>query len=196
MHRISHSYNEIKEGLWQRDVNRGTELKEKIVGIIGFGNTGSAFAKLLTSFNTTILAYDKYKTGFSHHNIYETSLTQIFERADVISLHIPLTPETFHLANNNFFKQLKRKPYFINTSRGQVHDTTAVIDALKNNYITGAAFDVLENEQLSTYNNIEKENIAWLLDQPNIIITPHIAGYSQESFYLMAKVLMDKLFTT
>ena len=194
MHRISNSNKEIINGLWNRDANRGTELSGKTVGIIGFGNTGAAFATLLHSFNLNILVYDKYKTGFGNNVIHEVSLQQILEQADVISLHIPLTQETVHLANNHFFSQLKRKPYFINTSRGKIHDTTAIIEALKNNTIAGAALDVLENERLDTYTNVEQQNIQWLLQQPNVIITPHIAGYSHESFYLMSKVLLDKLF--
>jgi len=194
MHRIAHSNNEIINGLWNRDANRGTELSGKTVGIIGFGNTGTAFATLLHSFNLNILVYDKYKTGFGNNIIHEVSLQQILEQADVISLHIPLTQETAHLANNHFFSQLKRNPYFINTSRGKIHDTAAIIEALKNNTIAGAALDVLENERLDTYTNVEQQNIQWLLQQPNVIITPHIAGYSHESFYLMSKVLLDKLF--
>ncbi len=194
MHKISHSHNEVKNKLWQREVNRGIELKGKTVGIIGFGNTGSAFAQLLTGFDTTILAYDKYKKEFARNNIYEASLEQIIEQSDIISLHIPLTPDTFHLANQQFFQKLQKQPYFINTARGQVHDTKALINALKNKHIAGAALDVLENEHFGTYTHKENEHIEWLLQQHNVIITPHIAGYSQESFYLMAKVLIEKLF--
>lgn len=193
MHKISHSNKEITKGLWHREPNRGIELNGKTVGIIGLGNTGTAFAKLLSSFNTTILAYDKYKKIITQNNIHEASLEQIFEQANVISLHIPLTKETFHLANQTFFKNLKQKPYFINTSRGQIHNTADLIDALKNNYLMGAALDVLENENLNSYNNIEKENVEWLLAQPNVIITPHIAGYTKEALFSMAKVLIDKL---
>lgn len=194
MHRITRSNREIASGSWNRDANRGIELSNKTVGIIGFGNTGVAFAKLLRSFNVNILVYDKYKTGFGNNIIREASLQQILEQADIVSLHIPLTQETLHLANSYFFNQLKQKPYFINTSRGKIHDTAAIIEAIKNNSIAGAALDVLENEQLDTYTNVEQQNIQWLLQQTNVIITPHIAGYSHESFYLMSKVLLEKLF--
>ena len=194
MNRITSSYKEIRQGKWLRRENTGNELNGRTVGIIGFGNTGSSFASLLKPFAVTVLAYDRYKFGFGKDYIKEASLEQICRYADVISFHVPLTDETFHLADEDFFSSLKQKPWFVNTSRGKTVKLGSLIQALKNNWIAGAALDVLENERLETYLPGEKEQLNWLLDQSNIIITPHIAGYSHEAFYKMARVLIAKLF--
>ena len=193
MNNISAVQRELKEGKWMRDENRGTELFGKTVGIIGYGNTGSAFAKLLQPFNVTVLAYDKYKFGFAKDYIKEASPEQIAKYADVISFHVPLTDETKHLANETFFNSLKRKPWLLNTSRGAVVNTLHLKTALENNQLAGAGLDVLENEKLSSLTADEQSVFNWLLQQPDVVITPHIAGYSHEAFYKMSEVLLQKL---
>ena len=193
MNKIHSVQNELKEGKWLRDENRAAELYGKTIGIIGYGNTGSAFAQLLQSFNVTVLAYDKYKFGFSKDYIKEASLEQVCRYADAISFHIPLTDETHYLANHDFFQSLKQKPWILNTSRGQIVNTQDLKEAIINGVIAGAGLDVLENEKPSSYTDEENLLFHWLLNQSNVVITPHIAGYSHQAFLKMSEILLQKL---
>ncbi len=193
MNNICKSADEVKRGEWFRDENRGVELSGKTVGIIGFGNTGQAFTKLLSAFDVTVLAYDKYKTGFGNAVAREANLDQLCRYANVISFHVPLTDETLHMANEAFFEALQHKPFIINTSRGKVVENAALITALKNDKIAGAALDVLSNENLSSYTAVEKEELGFLTSCEKVLVTPHIAGYTHEAFYKMSKVLLEKL---
>ena len=193
MNKVTSSFAEVKNGLWIRDANRADALMGKTVGIIGLGHTGNAFASRLQSFGVKIMAHDKYKQETPLQNVEFVDLATLCANADVVSLHLPLTPETHHYASTSFFASLVKSPYFINTCRGKVADTAAIITALKNGQIKGAGLDVLENENLGSYSEVERVQLEWLCKQSNVIITPHIAGYSHEAFYLMAKIVLDKL---
>jgi D-3-phosphoglycerate dehydrogenase len=193
MRNIHKSTLEVIDRIWLREENRGFELSGKVVGIIGFGNTGSAFAKILSSFDVKILAYDKYKVDFGNEIVEASTLDEIIEQADIISFHLPLTNETKYYADFDFFKRVKKKPYIINTSRGSVINTSALIDALENGKIIGAALDVLENEKIASYTEAENQQLTTLLNRDNVIVTPHIAGYSHEAHYKMSRILLEKL---
>ena len=193
MNKIHSSYGEIKNGQWIRDANRADELNGKTVGIIGLGNTGTAFAKLLKGFDVKILAHDIYKMGFETDQIKAASLEQIQQEAHIISLHLPLTALTLHYANETFFGACKQQPYFISTCRGSVTETGAVLKALQNQWVRGVGLDVLENEQLANYSPSEKQQLEAILAFSNAIITPHIAGYSHEAYYKMARIVLEKL---
>lgn len=193
MNNMTTAQQEVKSGIWKRDENRGTELSGKTVGLVGFGNTGSSFAALLKPFGVTVLAYDKYKFGFGGEYIKEASLEQICRYAQVISFHVPLTEETFHMGDYPFFRSLEQKPWVLNTSRGTVIHQADLLRALEEKLIAGAGLDVLENEDPASLTGTEAVIFKGLLTKPNVMITPHIAGYSHEAFYKMAIVLLEKL---
>lgn len=191
--KILKSSREVSDRKWLRDENRGTEISGKIIGLVGYGNTGEAFARILSGFKPTILAYDRYRYGFGKGLLKEANLEQICRYADVISFHVPLTDETRQMANADFFNSLEKKPVILNTSRGPIIETEALIDALKENRISGAGLDVLENENLASHTVKEKQQLQFLASHPAVVVTPHIAGYSHEAFLKMSEVLVRKL---
>lgn len=184
---------QIREGEWIREKNRGSELRGKTVGIIGYGNMGRAFAKRLTSFECQILAFDKYKSSFSNQFVIESSLEDIFEKANILSLHLPLTQETRNMADFDFFSKFRKSIVVINTSRGEILSLKALKYYLGKNQIIGAALDVLENENIKKLDAEEREMFNYLIESNKIILTPHIAGWSFESYELISHVLAEKI---
>lgn len=187
---------QVRQGIWDREGNRGYELSGKTVGIIGFGNMGSAFAKKLTGFDCRILVHDKYKSGFATSTIEEVSLDQLKEESDIISLHLPLTEETHYYVNDAFIRSCKKSFYLINTARGKNVNTAALVEGLKSGKIRGAALDVLEYEH-SSFEKIDAsefpEPFKFLIQSDKVVLTPHIAGWTFESYVKLSSFLADKI---
>ncbi|MEE2700244.1 MAG: NAD(P)-dependent oxidoreductase [Bacteroidota bacterium] len=184
--------SEVRNGIWEREINRGEELTGKTIGIIGYGNNGSAFVNILKSFDVRILAYDKYVNDYP----FQSDMDAIFQNADVLSLHIPLTEETTYLVNENYINQFQKPIYFINTARGKCVKTTDLVAAIQKGKILGACLDVLEQEKTS-FEGLSKENLSdelnYLLASEKTILSPHIAGWSHQSNKKIAKVLLQKI---
>ena len=187
------SANEVRKFLWKRSENKGTEISSLTIGIIGFGNTGSAFAKRLSGFNTTILAYDKYKKNYAPDYVKETSLKEICRRADVISFHVPLTYETYHYFNSAMLQNLQKNIYLLNLSRGPVVNTRTLINGLNFGKIIGAALDVLEEENLNNLSPRMRQYFSELIKRENVIITPHIGGWSKQTDMRRREKLLEIL---
>ncbi len=196
LNNLKRADNEVRQGIWKRAENRGYEIKGKTVGIIGYGNMGSEFAKRLQGFGCNILVYDKYKTNFANEYITEASLTQIYSEADIISIHIPLTDETTYFINNEFINSFKKNIYIINTARGKCLNTADLVKHLKAGKVLGACLDVLEYETIS-FENIDAtslpEPMQYLLKSEQVILTPHIAGWTHESNYKISKIIAEKM---
>jgi D-3-phosphoglycerate dehydrogenase len=192
--RISVSNNEVKNGIWRRNENRGVELEGKTIGIIGFGHTGRALAKKLIGFDMNILAYDKYaENDFPGYVKKCTGLNEIYETADIISFHVPQQPDTYHYFDDIFFNNMKNIFILLNTSRGQVVDLLTLHKGINRGKIIGACLDVFESEPISTLEGERKEAIDELLKHPAVMATPHIAGYTYEALYKMSNVLADRI---
>ena len=191
---------EVRQGLWQREANRGLELKGRTVGIIGFGNMGSAFAQRLQGFECNIIAYDKYKpAGYAPAYVQEVSLHELQQRAQVLSLHVPLTPETRHMVDYPFIQRFRHPFHLINTSRGAVVDTPGLVRALDEGLILGTALDVIEYEDM-TRDGLDLDHLPdafhYLLHSPRAVLTPHVAGWTVESKEKLASVLAQKIIET
>jgi D-3-phosphoglycerate dehydrogenase len=196
MNNMLRADKQIRNGKWLRNENRGYEIHGKTIGIIGYGNTGSAFARRLCGFGAEILAYDKYKSGYSDQYVKEAHLSELFEKADIVSFHVPLTSETHFMADSDFFEKFQKSFWLINTSRGQVVKTNDLVNSLKSGRIRGAALDVLEYEKIhfeNLYSDNLSESFRYLVESENVILTPHIAGRTYESEVKMAEYLVEKI---
>ncbi len=189
---IPRAWEHVKQFNWIRKQNTGTELKGKTVAVIGYGNTGSAFARKLSGFGTQILVYDKYKENISDSFVSKATPDEIFELADIVSFHIPLTPETRHWINDDFIGRFSKPFYLINTSRGAIASLDAVVRGLETGKILGAGLDVLENEKIEIYTETEKALFLKLINAGNVIVTPHIAGWTHEARSKIFFMVLEK----
>ena len=185
--------DEVRNLIWDREGNRGIELKGKTVAIIGYGNTGKAVAKKLSGFDVNVLVYDKYLKNYSDIFAKEATMDEIFEQADVITFHIPLTDETKFLVEENYLNQFKKNIFLLNLSRGKILNLKHLLNALKSRKVLCCALDVLENEKLNTLNELERENFYALKNSSQTILTPHIGGWTSESYKKISIVLLDKI---
>ncbi len=196
MNKLNRADKLVREGKWIREGNRGYELEGKTVGIIGYGNMGKSFAKKLKGFDVTVLCYD-IQENVADENAMQVSLTELQQKSDVLSLHIPWTPETDKMINTNFITAFAKPFWFINTSRGKNVVTDDLVEALKSGKILGAGLDVLEYEKLSFENlfiDSEKPKaFEYLLQAENVLLTPHIAGWTFESHAKLAQTIVDKI---
>jgi D-3-phosphoglycerate dehydrogenase len=191
MNNLSIADAEIRGGSWRREANRGYELKGRTVGIIGYGFMGRSLARKLSGFEVSIIAYDKYKTGFSDEYAREVSMEEIVKHADVLSLHIPLTQETDGLVDDEYLFHFKKPIFLINTSRGKVVKTNAVLKAIKQGKIIGAGLDVLETEKFPAL--ADQEWFKELRSSGKVILSPHVAGWTFESYRKISEVMGEKL---
>ncbi len=184
---------EVRQGIWKREVNRGIELSGKTVGIVGYGNTGSALARKLSGFGVRILAYDKYKKNYGNAQVEACEMDKLFEYADIVSYHVPLDRHTKFMINSEYLQKFVRKIFLLNLSRGGIAKTNDLISALENGRILGFAADVLEHENPSAMGVSEHQWFDKLIQFPQVVLTPHIGGWTHESYAKISQVLAKKI---
>jgi len=194
-HRINSANAEVKKGIWNRKTNVGIELQGKTVGILGYGNMGSAFAKRLLGFDVNVIAFDKYKKKYSDQFVKEVDSETLFYQTDILSIHVPLTDETDCLINNEFIQKFKKEIFIVNTARGKIVNTDDLVKNLISGKVRGAALDVLEYENHSFENGFKEKTpaLSYLFNAENVILTPHIAGSSDASYRKIAEVMANKI---
>ncbi len=197
---LNRADRQVRAGEWVREKNRGHELEGKTVGIIGFGNMGSAFAEKLKGFNCKILSFDKYRRDYANDFVQEATLEEIKQQADVISLHTPLTSETEYLVNEDFIHSFSKPFYLINTARGKCVSTHDLVNGIKSGKVLGACLDVYEYEDASFEKfSIEAAGLTnnpdwnYLTQSEKVVMTPHIAGWTFESLRKISEVLVSKI---
>ncbi len=193
MHNVNRAANEMKAGVWKREANRGIELAEKTVGIYGYGYMGSAFAEKLSGFGCRVIAYDKFKEDFGSRQVQEVSLEHFEQETEILSIHVPLTSETRMLFTADNLRKYPKLKFIINTARGEVLSMKGVLELLEEGRLLGAGLDVLENEKIDQLTTDEKALYDALARREDVILTPHIAGWTFESYVRINEVIVKKM---
>ena len=193
LHKINHGHNQILDGVWDREANRGIELGSLTVGVYGCGNSGSSVAKNLSGFGCEVITYDKYLDELAHNNAKLVDQETFFNETDVLTIHIPLTEETERMVNIEFLNQFKKPLIFINTSRGEIAPITALYQGITTNKILMAGLDVLENEKINEMSTDHQIAFDGLKKSDRVIFTPHVAGWTFESYERINAVLVEKI---
>jgi len=191
--KIRSSDLQVRKKIWDREGNRGVELLHRTFGIIGFGNMGEAVSKRLSGFGCKIIAYDKYKSGFGNEYVEEVSLEELKERADIVSFHVPLTPETRFYVNDEFIESFKKNIILLNTARGEILPLKSLKKYLKSGKILAAGLDVLENEKMAKLTDEQNKLMNELFDMENVLFTPHVGGWTVESYIKISETLGGKI---
>lgn len=193
LHKIPSGHQQIIEGTWDREGNRGIELKNKVVGIYGVGYMGTAFASKLAGFGCKVIGYDKYKGKFENDFIEKVDLDQMFDQVEILSIHIPLNEETKGLFNESYLRRFKNLKVLLNTARGEILETSGLIKLLSEKSLYAAGLDVLENEKLASYSPEENLKLKKLSSFSNVILTPHVGGWTYESYQRISEVIATKI---
>jgi len=184
---------DIRRGIWDREAMRGTELMGKAVGIIGYGHMGQAFARRLQGFGVDVLAYDKYKKDYGNEFAREASMKEVFEKTDILSLHVPLTEETHFMLSEAYLAKFKKNIYLLNTARGKNISLQTLVKALEQRKLKGAALDVLENEKISQLSEEQQKYFDQLIQSDKVVFTPHVGGWTFESYEKINRTLVTKI---
>lgn len=193
LNKINTSDNEVRNWIWDREGNRGVELSDKTVGIIGYGYMGQAFVQRLRAFDCRVLVYDKFKKGFGTKKVEEVSLEKIFNKADTLSLHVPLTSETRGWVNKDFIGQFRKDIHLLNTARGEIVPLKDLLELMDSGKVLGAALDVLEKEKFDQLSEEEKDRFENLFSRKNVVLSPHVAGWTFASYKRINEVLVSKI---
>lgn len=193
LNNINSSDKEVRNFIWDREGNRGIELSDKTVGIIGYGYMGQAFVQRLRAFDCRVLVYDKYKKGFGTKKVEEVTLEKLFDKADILSLHVPLNEETKGWINAEFLSKFRKDIYLLNTARGEILPVIELLKALDSGKVKGAALDVLEKEKFNNLTSEQKANFENLFGRQNVVLSPHVGGWTFASYKRINEVLVGKI---